>query len=89
MKNANKITWTSSPEFESHLIELSNKVTKELKEDSKVGGWEYEPNKDIHDDVISKLENENEIYELSRNYRRARLQQCVKPEILIEKINEE
>ena len=71
------ITWTPSQDFEDHLIRLSNKVKVETSQ----GGvrWKYEANKDIHDDIIQDLQDTNSIFEFSRNYRRARTQQILKP----------
>ena len=78
-----KVTWNASDEFESCIESLASKSLDAgqnkggASEVATEKGWEYTKGSDLDDAIIFALEEHSKIYELSRSYRRARMQQFV------------
>lgn len=82
LNSQKKITWTKSQEFEDHLKAVSDTVSIQLESEfGEKNVWRYAPNTDLHDQVLTSLEKDSLIYELPKNYQRARIQQMFKPNV--------
>ncbi|KAJ3290739.1 hypothetical protein HK104_006545 [Borealophlyctis nickersoniae] len=69
--------WTPSEELDRIIQDASRKVTESMEEKGENPVWRWEPNGDLHDEVLEVLEKDLRAVELTRTYRRARLQYYV------------
>ncbi|KAJ3178034.1 hypothetical protein HDU87_003812 [Geranomyces variabilis] len=76
--DARQVTWTASTELDERIRAISDEVAAKAK--AEAGGdshtWKWTGG-DLHDEVVERLETELKLAELSRTYRRARLQYFV------------
>ena len=68
-----KVQWVASEDLEYRIREMSDSNTR------KMGDWKWDPKKDLHDDVVRKLQDDLLIPELLQQYRRSRIQYFVYP----------
>ena len=83
--NEENVSWKACDELESKIVQFSDRVTEELKkEGDSTAVWKLARDKsnrvlecDLHDDVVLGIEKGYNLIELSRNYRRRRLEKCL------------
>ncbi|KAJ3153476.1 hypothetical protein HDU89_000502 [Geranomyces variabilis] len=82
--DARQVTWTASSELDERIRAISDQVAARAKAEAGGGGdgndsqtWKWTEGGDLHDEVVERLETELKLAELSRTYRRARLQYFV------------
>ncbi|KAJ3189097.1 hypothetical protein HDU85_002722 [Gaertneriomyces sp. JEL0708] len=76
--DSRKVTWKADDQLQTLIESSSQEVTARLEETANGGKiWRYSPGADLHDEVVERLEKELKSVELSRTYRRSRLQYLV------------
>ncbi|KAH6567987.1 hypothetical protein BSLG_006304 [Batrachochytrium salamandrivorans] len=82
--NSRQVNWIPSPEFQSQIETLSTDVTHRIAKTENMAVdsptvWKWDPQGDLHDDVIAGLQKQLNVHEWSNTYRRSRMQYYMHP----------